>query len=210
MVLDAHSCGWQVWTHANGDLAIQSVLDAYERALSAKKSPDPRHRIEHCQLPTDEQLDRMAALGVLPSFFPAHIWHWGDQHLVNFGSERAARLSPMASALKRGLPVGMHNDAPFTPMEPLVQVSAAVTRKSKTGEVLGPEQGITVDQALKAVTLGNAYLAHEEGIKGSLVEGKLGDVVVLEADTFRVRPEEIKDIPVAMTIVGGKVVYEKK
>jgi len=210
MVLDAHSCGWQVWTHANGDLAIQSVLDAYERALSAKKRTDPRHRIEHCQLPTDEQLDRMTALGVLPSFFPAHIWHWGDQHLVNFGSERAARLSPMASALKRGLPVGMHNDAPFTPMEPLVQVSAAVTRRAKSGDVLGPEEGISVDQALRAITLGNAYLAHEEGIKGSLVEGKLGDVVVLDADPFQVRPEEIKDIPVAMTIVGGKVVYEKK
>jgi hypothetical protein len=209
MVLDAHANGWPVLTHANGDLAIQSVLDAYERAMTAKKRPDPRHRIEHCQLPTDEQLDRMARLGVLPSFFPAHIWHWGDRHLVNFGAERAARLSPMASALRRGLVVGMHNDSPFTPMEPLVQVSVAVTRRSKTGDVLGPEQGISVDQALRAVTLGNAYLAHEEAIKGSLVEGKLGDVVVLEADPYRVKPEEIKDIPVAMTIVAGKVAHKK-
>ena len=209
MVIDAHTNGWQVWTHANGDMAIQSVLDAYDRALSIEKRADHRHRIEHCQFATDEQLDRMVALGVVPSFFPAHIWHWGDRHLVNFGPERAARLSPMASALKRGLHVGMHNDSPFTPMEPLVQVGVAVTRRSKSGEVLGPEQAISVDQALRAITLGNAYLAFEEGIKGSLVEGKLGDVVVLEADPYKVAPEEIKDIPVAMTIIGGKIVYEK-
>jgi len=210
MVINAHTNGWQIWTHANGDLAIQGILDAYDRALSIKTRKDHRHRIEHCQFANDEQLDRMAALGALPSFFPAHIYHWGDEHINNFGPERAARMSPMASALRRGLVVGMHNDSPFTPMEPMVQISAAVTRRSKSGQVLGSEQGISVEEALRAITLGNAYLAHEEGIKGSLVEGKLGDVVVLEADPFRVRPEEIKDIPVAMTIVGGKVVYEKK
>jgi predicted amidohydrolase YtcJ len=209
MVTDAHTSGWQIWIHANGDVAIQSVLDAYEKALAIQERADHRHRIEHCQLPTDEQLDRMAALGVLPSFFPAHIWHWGDRHLSNFGPERAARLSPMASALMRDLNVGMHNDSPFTPMEPMVQVGAAVTRCSKSGDVLGPEQGISVDQALKALTLGNAYLAFEEGIKGSLVTGKLGDVVVLEADPYRVKPEELVDIAVSMTIVGGKVVYRR-
>jgi hypothetical protein len=115
----------------------------------------------------------------------------------------------MASALKRGLQVGMHNDAPFTPMEPLVQVSSAVLRRSKTGEVLGEEQRISVGEALRAVTLGNAYLGFEEGRKGSFKEGKLGDVVVLEADPYRVKPEEIKDIPAAMTIVGGKVAYKR-
>lgn len=207
MVLDAHGKGWQVWTHANGDLAIQTTLDAYETAMKTLMRPDPRHRIEHCQLPTEEQLGRMAALGVLPSFFPTHIWLWGDRHVANLGGERASRLSPMNSALKRGLRVGMHNDAPFTPMEPLGQVSSAVLRMSKTGEVLGEEQKISVEEALKAVTLGNAYLGFEEGRKGSLKEGKLGDVVVLEADPFKVRPQEIKDIPVAITIVGGKVVY---
>ena len=209
MVLDAHGKGWQVWTHANGDLAIQTTLDAYEAAMKAFHRPDPRHRLEHCQLPTEEQLDRMATLGVLPSFFPAHIWHWGDRHVANLGPGRAARLSPMNSALKRGLRVGMHNDAPFTPMEPLIQVSSAVLRRSKTGEVLGEEQRISVGEALKAVTLGNAYLGFEEGTKGSFKEGKLGDVVVLEADPFKVNPQEIKDIPVALTIVGGKIVYKK-
>jgi len=209
MVLDAHGKGWQVWTHANGDLAIQTVLDAYEAAMKTLNRPHPRHRLEHCQLPTEEQLDRMASMGVLPSFFPAHIWHWGDRHLVNLGPERASRLSPMNSALKRGLRVGMHNDSPFTPMEPLVQVSSAVLRRSKNGEVLGEEQRISVEEALKAVTLGNAFLSFEEGTKGSFQEGKFGDVVVLEADPFKVKREEIKDIPVALTIVGGKIAYKK-
>ena len=209
MVLDAHGKGWQVWIHANGDLAIETTLDAYEAAMKAVPRPDPRHRIEHCQLPTEEQLDRMATLGVLPSFFPVHIWLWGDRHLANLGPERAARLSPMSSALKRNLQVGMHNDATFTPMEPLVQVSSAVLRGSKTGEILGEEQRISVGEALRAVTLGNAYLGFEEGTKGSFKEGKLGDVVVLEADPFKVKPQDIKEIPVAMTIVGGKIAYEK-
>ena len=93
-------------------------------------------------------------------------------------------------------------------MEPLAQVAVGMTRRSKSGEVLGPEQAISVDQALRAVTLGNAYLAFEDRIKGSLMEGKLGEVVVLEADPYKVMPDEIKDIPVAMTIVGGKIVYE--
>lgn len=209
MVLEAHSNGWQVWTHANGDLAIQKVLEAYEKAMGTHRRADPRHRIEHCQLPTDNQLDQMARLGVVPCFFPVHIWHWGDKHLLNLGLKQAARLSPMASALKRDLHVGIHNDSPFTKMDPLLNVSVAVTRRSMTGDLLGPEERISVEQALRAMTLGNAYLAAEEGIKGSLREGKLGDVVVLEADPYKLAPEEIKDIPIAMTIVGGNIVYEK-
>jgi predicted amidohydrolase YtcJ len=210
MVQDAHINGWQVMIHANGDVAIQSVLDAYEHALDAKRRADHRHCIIHCQLATDNQLDRMARLGVVATFFPAHIWHWGDRHLANLGPQRAARLSPMASALKRGIQFGLHNDSPFTPVEPLVTMCAAVTRRAGTGEILGSEESISVDQALKAYTLGAAYVLFDEGIKGSLEEGKVGDVVVLEADPYRVTAEEIKDIPVAMTIVGGRVAYTKE
>jgi predicted amidohydrolase YtcJ len=209
IVKDVHINGWQVMTHANGDVAIQSVLDAYERALEAKRRADHRHCLVHCQLANDEQLDRMARLGIVATFFPAHIWHWGDRHLVNLGPERAARLSPMASALKRGIQVGLHNDSPFTPIEPLVTMCVAVTRRAGTGEILGDAESISVDQALKAYTRGNAYLLFNEGIKGSLKEGKVGDVVVLEADPYRVNRDEIKDIPVAMTIVAGRVAYLK-
>jgi hypothetical protein len=116
----------------------------------------------------------------------------------------------MASALKRGIPFGLHNDSPFTPIEPLVTMGSAVTRRAGTGEILGPAERITVNQALRAYTLDAAYVLFDEGIKGSLQEGKVGDLVVLEADPYQVNPEEIKEIPVAMTIVGGKVAYAKK
>jgi predicted amidohydrolase YtcJ len=209
MTLDVHASGWQICVHANGNMAIQSTLDAIERALTVSPRPDHRHRIEHCQLPTDEQLDRIASLGILPTFFPAHIWHWGHKHIKNLGAERAARLSPMASALKRGLIVGMHNDSPFTPIEPLLSIGVSVTRKSKHGAVLGREEAVTVEHALRAFTMGNAYLIFEEDMKGSLTEGKLGDVTILERNPYKVPAEEIKNIEVAMTISGGDVVYTK-
>jgi predicted amidohydrolase YtcJ len=208
MVADAHDAGWQLWIHANGDLTIQSVLDAYDRAVSLTPRDGHRHRIEHCQFANNAQLDRMAALGVVPSFFPAHLYYWGDDHLENFGPEWAVRLCPMAAALQRELVVGMHNDSPFTPMSPMIQIYAAVTRQSLTGRVLGETNGITVDQAVRALTIGNAYLAFEENIKGSLQMGKLGDLTVLAADPYQVEVEEIKDIPVAMTIIAGRIVYQ--
>lgn len=208
MVADAHSASWQVWIHGNGDAAIQSILDAYGRVLKNDPRSDHRHRIEHCQTVGEDQLDRMKDLGVAASFFAAHVWHWGDRHRDIFlGPERAARIDPLASAARRGIRFGLHNDSPVTPISPLLSIGTAVSRLTSGGEVLGSEQAITVDQAIRSMTLDSAYLAHEENRKGTLTEGKLGDVVVLEADPYRVAPEEIKAIPVAATIVGGRVEY---
>lgn len=208
MVADAHESGWQVWTHGNGDAAISSILDAYEQALMENPSDDHRHRIEHCQTAGEDQLDRMGSLGVAASFFPPHIWFWGDRHREVFlGNERAARIDPLASASEKGIRFGLHNDTPVTPISPLLSIGAAVSRLTSGGHVLGPEQAIIVDQALRSMTADSAYLAFEEKIKGSLTVGKLGDVTVLEADPYEVSPKEIKDIPVAMTIVGGDVSY---
>lgn len=208
MVADANAAGWQIWTHGNGDAAIGSILDAYERALKSDSRPDHRHRIEHCQTAGEDQLDRMRDLGVAASFFAPHVWHWGDRHRDIFlGPERASRIDPLASALKRRIRFGLHNDSPVTPISPLLSIGTAVSRLTSGGRVLGAEQAITVDQALRSMTLDSAYLAHEEDRKGTLIEGKLGDVVVLEADPYEVAPEEIKEIPVAMTIVGGEVMY---
>lgn len=208
MVADAHSSGWQVWTHGNGDAAIGSILDAYERALRNDPRTDHRHRIEHCQTAGEDQLDRMKEMGVAASFFAAHVWHWGDRHRDIFlGPERAARIDPLASALERGIRFGLHNDSPVTPVSPLLSIGTAASRMTGGGRVLGEDQAIPVDAALRSMTLDSAYLAHEEDRKGTLTEGKLGDVVVLEADPYEVPPEEIKDVPVSMTIVGGKVEY---
>ena len=208
MVADAHEAGWQTWIHGNGDAAIESILDAYERALADNPRPDHRHRIEHCQTAGEDQLDRMRELGVAASFFVPHIWYWGDRHREIFlGSERAGRIEPQASALRRGIRFGPHNDAPVTPINPLLSIGTAVSRQTSGGQILGPEQALTVDQALRSATIDSAALAFEETSKGTLEEGKLGDLIVLEADPYQVDPKEIKDIPVAVTIVGGEVVH---
>ncbi|HVE99989.1 MAG TPA: amidohydrolase [Rubrobacteraceae bacterium] len=207
-VADAHSSGWQVWTHGNGDVAIGSILDAYEKALADEPREDHRHRVEHCQTAGEDQLDRIRDLGVAVSFFTVHVWYWGDRHRdVFLGPERAARLDPLASALKRGTRFGLHNDSPVTPISPLLSIGTAVSRITSGGKVLGAEQTITLHQALRSMTLDSAYLAFEEDVKGTLTEGKLGDVVILGMDPYEVMPEEIKDVPVAATIVGGKLVY---
>jgi predicted amidohydrolase YtcJ len=208
MVADAHSSGWQIGIHGNGDAAIGSNLDAYERALRDDPRSDHRHRIEHCQTAGEDQLDRMASLGVAASFFAPHVWYWGDRHRDIFlGPERAARIDPLASALQRGIRFGLHNDSPVTPISPLLSIGTAVSRLTSGGQVLGAGQVITLDQALRAMTLDSAYLAFEENLKGTLTEGKLGDVVVLEADPYEVPPQEIKDISVSATIVGGQIMY---
>ena len=208
MVADAHAAGWQIWTHGNGDAAIGSILDAYERAIASTPRTDHRHRVEHCQTAGEDQLDRMRDLGVTASFFAPHVWHWGDRHREVFlGPERASRIDPLASAAKRGMRFGLHNDSPVTPISALLSVGTAASRRTSGGEVLGAEQAIPVGAALRTMTVDAAYLAFEEDRKGTLTEGKLGDVVVLGADPFEVGPEEVKDIPVAMTIVGGGVAY---
>lgn len=208
MVADAHSSGWRVWTHGNGDAAIGSILDAYEKAIRENPRPDHRHRVEHCQTAGEDQLDRIRDLGIAVSFFAPHVRYWGDRHRELFlGPERASRIDPLASALSRGIRFGMHNDSPVTPISPLLSIDIAVSRLTSGGQLLGSEQAITVDQALRSMTIDSAYLAFEENLKGTLTEGKLGDVVVLEADPYEVSPPEIKDIPVAITIVGGEVMY---
>jgi predicted amidohydrolase YtcJ len=208
MVVDAHSSGWQIWTHGNGDAAIGSILDAYEKALTSDPRGDHRHRIEHCQTAGEDQLDRIGDLGVAVSFFAPHVWYWGDRHREIFlGPERAARIDPLGSALRKGIRFGLHNDSPVTPISPLLSIGTAVSRLTSSGRVLGAEQAITVNQALRSMTLDSAYLAFEEDLKGTLTEGKLGDVVVLEADPHEVDSQEIKDIPIAMTVVGGEVVH---
>ena len=208
MVADVHSSGWQIWTHGNGDAAIGSILDAYERTLADGPRTDHRHRIEHCQTVGEDQLDRMRSLGIATSFFAPHVWYWGDRHREIFlGPERAARIDPLASALQRGIRFGLHNDSPVTPISPVLSIGTAVSRLTSSGQVLGDEQTITVEQALRSMTLDSAYLAFEENLKGTLTEGKLGDIVVLEADPHKVAPREVKDISVTMTIVGGEVAY---
>lgn len=211
MVKEAHRAGYQIAIHGNGDAAIDDILDAYAEALKELPRPDHRHRIEHSQMARDDQIDRMKELGVTPSFFVGHVYYWGDRHRDIFqGPDRGSRISPLASAVARGVTFTIHDDTPVTPVRPLQLVWDAVNRLTTSGKVLGPDQRIGVERALRAVTLDAAWQNLEETTKGSIEVGKLADFVVLAENPLTVEPTKIRDIQVLETIVGGKSVYKRQ
>jgi len=208
LVSEAHADGWQVAVHANGDAAIDNALDAFEAALAAHPRHDHRHRIEHCQTAREDQLERMARLGVLASVFANHIWYWGDRHRDRFlGPERGSRVDPLASFAAHGIVHALHCDMPVTPLDPLFTIWTAVNRITRDGDLLGPDQRARVADAVAGYTSAAAFVNMEEHDKGTLEVGKLADLVVLDADPFDVDPMAIKDIQVLATVVGGVVEY---
>jgi predicted amidohydrolase YtcJ len=202
-----HQAGLQIAVHGNGDASIDDILDAFEAAQRAHPRDDARHIVIHAQMARDDQLDRMAALGVIPSFFSLHTFYWGDRHRRIFmGPERAGRMSPARSAEERGIPFTIHADAPVVPMEPLRLVWSAVNRRTRSGFVVGEQQRISVPAALRAVTIDAARQHFEEAEKGSLEPGKLADLVILSRSPLEL-PEEIDQIRVLETIVGGRTLF---
>jgi predicted amidohydrolase YtcJ len=205
--LDA--AGWQVAVHGNGDAAIEAIIDGYAK-LGAPKGTGRRHRIEHCQTVREDQLDRMVEHDVLASFFIKHVYYWGDRHRdVFLGPQRARRISPLASARSRGIHFGLHSDTPVTPVPPLEGIWCAVARRTSSGELLGPEQAIGVEAALRGYTVDAAYLAGEEHVKGSLEVGKLADLAILSDDPTAVDPDQIRSLTVDGTVVGGRLVRQR-
>lgn len=202
-----HRAGLQIAIHGNGDASIDDILDALEHAQSVAPRADARPVIVHAQTAREDQLDRMAALGAIPSFFVLHTWYWGDRHRERFlGPERAARISPLASAALRGIPFTLHADTPVVPMEPLRIVWSAVNRITTSGVTLGPDQRIGVLRALRGVTIDAARQHFQEGDRGSLEAGKLADLVVLDRSPLE-DPAGIDRIRVVETIVGGRSTY---
>ena len=200
-----HAQGFQLHIHANGDEAIEVALDALQAARTAHPRPDHRHTLQHCQMVDEAQLRRMAALGVCANLFANHLYYWGEAHLAQtMGPDRAHRLDPCASALRLGVPLAMHSDAPITPLAPLFTAWCAVNRVTSAGRVLGPAERITVDQALHAITLGAAWTLGMDAEIGSIEVGKRADFCVLEDDPTAVDPMALKDVRVAGTVLGGR------
>lgn len=210
MVKAAHRAGFQVAVHGNGDAAIDDILYAFQEAQKEFPREDCRHRIEHCQMVREEQLDLIKEMGVTPSYFVSHTYYWGDRHRDIFmGPERAFRMSPLHSSLDRGIKFTIHCDTSVTPMDPLLAVWAGVNRISTGGNVIGPEQRVKPIEALRAVTSYAAWQNFEEDIKGSIEKGKFADFVILAGNPLEIDPVKIKDIEVLETIVGGKTVFKK-
>jgi predicted amidohydrolase YtcJ len=210
IVADCFARGVQVLAHANGDAAAEQMIEAVARAerRHGRQGGDRRPVMVHAQTVREDQLDRMRAHGIFPSFFPSHCFYWGDWYVSSvLGRERAYRISPARSAQRRGMRFSLHNDAPVVPPNVLFLIWNAVTRLSRGGEVIGPDQCLTPTEALRAVTLDAAYQHFEETSKGSIEVGKLADMVVLSDNPLRVAPDEIKDISVLATLKEGVPIH---
>lgn len=206
LVFDIHEAGFQAAVHSNGDREIDMVLEAFEKALQKLPKPDHRHRIEHCSVSNDRILDRAKRAGAVLALH-SYIYEHGDK-MEAYGAARWGNMHPNRSALERGIPVAGNSDWPVSEADPLLRIQSMVTRTSAEGKTYGPQQRLTVEQALGVFTRGGAYASFEEDVKGSITVGKLADCVILSADPRDVPPEEIKDIRVLKTIIGGEVVYD--
>ena len=206
-VEEAHRSGWQVAIHANGDVTIEMVLNAYERVQREWPRPDARHRIEHCSLVNPSILQRIADGGFIPAPFYTYA-HYHGEKWIEYGEEKMEWMFAHKSFLDYGIVVAPASDHGPGPYEPLMALQSMVTRKDFAGRVWGPSQRVTLDQALKICTMNGAYAAFEEGEKGSITAGKLGDFVVLAESPYDVDPDGIKEIQVVRTVVGGRTVHE--
>ena len=205
-VENAHRNDFQIGIHANGDIAIDMVLNAYERVQSLWPRPDPRHRIEHCSLVNPDLLRRIKATGSIPTPFYTYVHYHGNKW-VYYGEEKMRWMFAHKSFLDYDIPVAPASDYTPGPYEPLMGIQSMVTRKDWMGRVWGPNQRISIDEALKICTMNGAYASFEENIKGSITAGKLADFVILAEDPHDVDPDQIKNIEIVRTVVGGTTMY---
>jgi predicted amidohydrolase YtcJ len=199
--------GVPVLAHANGDAAIDLMIDGVANAIAAGPVPDHRSVIIHAQLIREDQLDRVAELAIIPSFYSAHPFFWGDWHRLSFGEERASFISPVQAAIARDIPFTVHNDSPIVPPDMMRLLEITVNRETRSGFVLGADQRASVMQALHAITLGAAYQYFEENEKGSITVGKRADLVILEDNPLTVETSELGEVAVLETFARGKSIF---
>jgi len=201
----AHAAGLQTGTHALSPAAIGLVLDAIQEATARVPRPDARHRIEHCALPTDEQIDRMARLGVIPVAQSQHMRSYGDGALSAAGQEIGQRYHPLGLFARAGIRFALSSDAPVAPPDPLMAVQAAAERRTVLGTALGGED-LRVDamRALRAYTIDAAHAGHVEALVGSIARGKLADFAVLDSDPAEAATGTIGSIAVRETWIAGE------
>ncbi|MEY4377040.1 MAG: N-substituted formamide deformylase precursor [Pseudomonadota bacterium] len=205
-VEQAHRQGWQVAIHANGDVAIDMVLQAYERVLKLWPRAECRHRLEHCTLVNPSLIDRIKATGSIPTPFWTYVYYHGEKWR-EYGDEKVRWMFAHRSFLDAGIPVPGASDYTPGPFDPMMALQSMVTRTDYTGRVWGAEQRVSVPEALRIATANGAWASHEENVKGSISRGKYADFVVLDQDPHQTNPFHLKDIRVLRTYVDGKLVH---
>jgi predicted amidohydrolase YtcJ len=208
-ILDAYAEGYRISAHANGDQAIALYLDIMEEAQSRHPRKDPRNRDIHCTVVNPGLVDRIKELGILPTIFGPYVYYHGDKLIPAFGEKRLEWMFAARSFLDAGVTIAAHSDHPCAPHPPLMALHSLVNRTTRAGKLIGHNQKVGVMEALKLYTINAAYQSFDEDRLGSLETGKLADMVVLGEDILTIPTEKIINIPIEMTIIDGKVVYQK-
>ena len=205
----AFANNWQVQTHANGDAAMDQMIRTMRKVSSEFEKKDRRNVLIHGQYVREDQLDAYKELDVIASLFPLHTFYWGDWHKQIIGDELGNKISPTRTALNKGLRVTIHTDAPVALPNLMRMVGITVERKSRSGKIIGAGEKLTPYEALKGITEWSAYQHFEENKKGTIENGKLADLVILDKNPLKVAEKDIKDIVVLETIKEGISVYKK-
>ena len=200
---------WQILVHANGDAAIDQMIRTLRPNVEKYGIGDRRNTLIHGQYIREDQIGAFKELDVILSLFPLHTFYWGDWHKQIIGDSLGNRISPVKTALEKGLKITIHTDAPVALPNLMRVVWTAVNRTSRSGAVIGETERLTPYEALQAITIWSAYQHFEEDRKGSLSPGKLADLVILDQNPLKVNPDAIKDIEVLETIKEGVTVYKK-
>jgi predicted amidohydrolase YtcJ len=203
----AHAAGWQLATHANGDVAIDQTLRVYERLQRETPRKDARYRLEHCTIVNDELVRRIRQLGAIPTPFSTYVYYHGEK-MREYGAERLNSMFALRSFVDAGIRPTQASDYPPGPFEPMMALQSEVTRTDMKGNVWGAKQKITLEEAIRVGTMNGAYASFEEKEKGSIETGKLADLVVLGRDPWKEDPSKIVDIPIERTMCGGRWTYE--
>lgn len=203
----AHAAGWQLGTHANGDVAIDITLRVYERLQKEMPRNDARYRLEHCTVVNDSLVARIKALGAIPTPFSTYAYYHGEK-MKEYGPERVNHMFALRSFIDAGVRPTQASDYPPGPFEPMMALQSEVTRTDAKGNVWGPLQKITLEEAIRVGTINGAYASYEENVKGSIEPGKFADLVVLGRDVFKEDPYNIINISIERTMVDGRWVWE--
>ena len=203
----AHLAGWQIGTHANGDVGIDTTLRVYERLQKESPRRDPRFRLEHCTVVNDDLIARIKALGAIPTPFSTYVYYHGEK-MHYYGAERLNHMFALRSFLDAGIRPTQASDYPPGEFVPMMALQSEVTRTDRKGNVWGPKQKISVEEAIRVGTINGAYASYEEHLKGSIEAGKLADLVVLGRDPLKENPATLVTIPVERTMAGGKWTFE--